>query len=285
MDFLSSRRTEETRPLIENRLGNNMISRLMNNNSRQNIGQQLDEVIGVDKDIQIFQQNSLRLLNPKVLYSAGIFSQKAQLYKHYREEQMCVIKNSHHLSLISSDSTKEILRTNMNLMHMGLIVIGIKGLTKKNLGTKVLITIYDDRWSDPKRSILGLTEVDMTNNDGIFYCSPDFMINSAEFGQYIKVGFQTKGYEDMNGGNNLLVCLGFIGKLSSNSNTRFKLKVDDVVELMGNQGIKVMKPLKIDPETYAGLEWSLELPRTQAILKPTEHLIILIGKEKHQLRL
>lgn len=56
----------------------------------------------------------------------------------------------------------------MNLMHMGLIVIGLKGLTRKSLGTKVLITIYDDRWSDSKKSIIGLTEVDMSNNSKLF---------------------------------------------------------------------------------------------------------------------
>lgn len=59
----------------------------------------------------------------------------------------------------------------MLLMHMELIVIGIKGLTRKNLGSKVLIVIYDDRWSDIKKLIIGLTEVDITNNGGIFYIS------------------------------------------------------------------------------------------------------------------
>ena len=120
--------------------------------------QQLDEVIDVDKDIQIFQQNKLNLLNPKVLYSAGLFSQKALLYRHYREEQICVTGDDQkYLTLISPESSDEIQKRQMNLMHMGLIIIGLKGLTRKNLGTKVLITIYDDRWTDPKRSIIGLT--------------------------------------------------------------------------------------------------------------------------------
>lgn len=78
----------------------------------------------------------------------------------------------------------------MTLMHMGLIVLGIKGVTRKNLGAKVLIVLYDDRWSDLKKSIIGLTEVDMTNNGGIFYISPDFLINIKEFGKNIKIGIQ-----------------------------------------------------------------------------------------------
>uniref|UniRef100_M1CTF9 Zinc knuckle family protein n=1 Tax=Solanum tuberosum TaxID=4113 RepID=M1CTF9_SOLTU len=84
----------------------------------------------------------------------------------------------------------------------------------------------------------------MSNNGGIFYSNPDFMINSKEFEKYIKIGIQTKGYEEMSCGNNLLVCVGFIGKLAYNGSSRFKIKIDDAVGIMGNKGIKLMKPLK-----------------------------------------
>ena len=101
--------------------------------------------------------------------------------------------------------------------------MGIKGLTRKNLGTKTLITIYDNRWSDIKKAIIGLTEVDMTNNGGIFYVSPNFMKNLDELGTQIRIGIQTKGYEEMHSEKNLLMCVGFLGKMTDNSNTRFKL--------------------------------------------------------------
>ncbi|CAN4094977.1 unnamed protein product [Withania somnifera] len=86
----------------------------------------------------------------------------------------------------------------------------------------------------------------MTNNGGIFYISPDFLINIQEFGKHIKIGLRTKGYEEMDTGKNLLICIGFIGKMALNSNTKFKIKIDDVVELMGNKGIRLIKPIKID---------------------------------------
>ena len=202
-----------------------MLARIMNNSSKPSSSHQLDELIDVDRDIEIFKQNKLKLLNPQVLYNTGFFSSTAHLYRHYREEQLSVSEDdSENINLISKESMQEIQKRRMNLMHMGLVVIGLKGLTRKNLGTKVLITLYDSRWSESKRSIIGLTEVDMSNNGGIFYCSPDFMINSKEFGKYIKIGIQTKGYEEINCGNNLLVCVGFIGKLATNSSSRFKIK-------------------------------------------------------------
>ena len=75
----------------------------------------------------------------------------------------------------------------------------------------------------------------MTNNGGIFYISPDFMMNLKEFGNQIRIGIQTKGYEEMHSGKNLLMCVEFLGKMTDNSNTRFKLKIKDVVEVMGNK--------------------------------------------------
>ncbi|KAG5579129.1 hypothetical protein H5410_049756 [Solanum commersonii] len=221
--------------------------------------QELNQVIDVDKDLRIFQQNQLNLLNPKILYDTGYFAKTNQLYRHYREEQISAIgKEIATMNLVNQESLRGIVHNKLTLMHMGLIVVGLKGLTRKNLGTKVLIEIYDDRWSDLKKSIIGLTEVDMTNNGGIFYISPDFMINLREFGKHIKIGIQTKGYKEMSSETNLLMCIGFIGKVASRSNTRFKLKVEDVVEVMGNKGIKLIKPIKINPEEYAGLEWNLE---------------------------
>jgi hypothetical protein len=130
-----------------------------------------------------------------------------------------------------------------------------------------LLVFYDDRCTNVKKAIIGATEVDMNENKAIFYCSPDFMLDILEFGKHIKVGLQTKGYEDYSG-DNLLLCIGFLGKLSENSNSKFKVKLVDVVELMGNRGIKLIKPLKYDPEELAGLEWNLDCFTKGSILVP-----------------
>jgi len=88
----------------------------------------------------------------------------------------------------------------------------------------------------------------------------------------------------MNNGNNLLICVGFIGKMATNSNTKFKIKVDDVVEVMGNKGIKLIKPIKINPEEYAGLEWNLEDFAKPKIFKPESHLMYTNSKGETSIR-
>ncbi|KAG5595887.1 hypothetical protein H5410_037119 [Solanum commersonii] len=173
MDFLSGRRTTaEERPRVsfsENHIGNGLISRIFTKNRQDDKQiQELNQVIDVDKDLRIFQQNQLNLLNPKILYDTGYFAKTNQLYRHYREEQISA--------------------------------------------------------------------------------------------------------------------MGFIGKIASKSNTRFRLKVEDVVEVMGNKGIKLIKPIKINPEEYAGLEWNLENLNKKKVLTPDSHLMYTNTKGETSIR-
>ncbi|WMV36950.1 hypothetical protein MTR67_030335 [Solanum verrucosum] len=42
---------------------------------------------------------------------------------------------------------------------------------------------------------------------------------------------------------------------------------------MENKGIKLIKPIKINPEEYAGLEWNLEQFNKKKVLTPESHLM------------
>ena len=69
-------------------------------------------------------------------------------------------------------------------------------------------------------------------------------------------GFQTKGYENFKG-TNLLISIEFIGRLSNQSSSRYRVNVDDVIESMQSKGIRFMSPLKISSEERAGEEWNI----------------------------
>ncbi|KAG5590096.1 hypothetical protein H5410_040610 [Solanum commersonii] len=88
----------------------------------------------------------------------------------------------------------------------------------------------------------------------------------------------------MNCENNLLVCVGFIGKLATNSNSRFKIKIDDAVGIMGNKGIKLMNPLKINSKEYAGRDWNLEKICKKEVLRPNDHLTYTNTKGETSIR-
>ena len=81
------------------------------------------------------------------------------------------------IRLISKESSKKIRQSGKRLLHLGLIVISIKGLVRKSLGTKVLIVVLDNRWrTNAKDALISAIEVDMNDNKGIFYCIPIFLL-------------------------------------------------------------------------------------------------------------
>ena len=88
-------------------------------------------------------------------------------------------------------------------------IIGIKGMTRKKQGTKVLVTLLDKRWDTVNKAALGFVEGDMNENNLITYIAPDLMMPIKEFIEKMSLGFQTKGYEDFKG-TNMLVSIEFI---------------------------------------------------------------------------
>ncbi|WMV54642.1 hypothetical protein MTR67_048027, partial [Solanum verrucosum] len=52
----------------------------------------------------------------------------------------------------------------------------------------------------------------------------------------------------------------------------------------GNKGIKLIKPIKINPEEYAGLEWNLEQFNKKKVLMPESHLMYTNTKGETSIR-
>jgi hypothetical protein len=123
-------------------------------------------------------------------------------------------------------------------------IIGIKGMTRKKLGAKVLISLLDKRWDFINKAAIAFVERDMNENNLITYIAPDLIMPIEEFIEKMSLGFETKGYEDFKG-TNLLVSIEFIGKLTNRSGTRYKVNVNDVIESMQSKGIKFMSPIKL----------------------------------------
>lgn len=80
----------------------------------------------------------------------------------------------------------------------------------------------------------------------------------------------SKGYEEMIPCNNLLICVGYLGKLSDQSNTKYKVNIADVLEIIGSKGINVIKAKQFSSELNAGLEWKLDKLVNKNILVPKD---------------
>jgi hypothetical protein len=130
------------------------------NRRRDRYDLQSDEVIDIDRDVEIFSNNQLSLLNPRVLYKTGQWTFRTGFFRHYRDVKVGCGKNEAvNLNLIGPESIRSLREKDghYRLMHLGLITIDIKGLTRKYVGAKTLIVFYDDRWTNIKKAIIGAT--------------------------------------------------------------------------------------------------------------------------------
>ena len=64
---------------------------------------------------------------------------------------------------------------------MRLIVLGIKGMHQEGLGAKTCVSLYNSRFTNPEKAILGCMEVGMNSNKQLVYFIPDYLIATRDF--------------------------------------------------------------------------------------------------------
>ena len=102
-----------------------------------------------------------------------------------------------------------------------------------------------------------MMEVDMNNNYGLFFVTPDFMMMIKDIGS-IKLRIQSRGYDNIDR-ENLIICTGFQGKLIHNTSIRFNFKIEKVIETLQSKGIKMIKPPEYSSQLLEGIEWDVKL--------------------------
>ena len=232
----------------------------------------IEEVIDIQRDLERYQKDTLRKIKPQQVYHMGMFESKSGLYRISREVELSVLTQPVDLRVVSKNIENELKYCGYKYIHQGMYIIGVKGMTRKKLGAKVLITLLDRRWETIHKAALGFLEGDMNENRLITYIAPDLMMPVKEFVEKMSFGFQTKGYEDFKG-TNLLVSIEFIGRLTNRSSSRYRVNVTDVIDSMKSKGIKFMNPLKIGSEERAGEEWKIgELIEKKELKQPENYI-------------
>jgi hypothetical protein len=219
-----------------------------------------------------YQKDTLRKLKPQQVYQMGIFESRSGLYRISREVKLSVLNDPVDLRIISKQFENSLRYASYKYIHQGMYLIGIKGMTRKKLGTKVLVTLLDKRWDTINKATLGFLEGDMNENSLITYIAPDLIMPVQEFIEKMSFGFQTKGYEEFKG-TNLLVSIEFIGRLTNKSRAKYKVNMNNVIQSMQSKGIKFMNPLTIGSKERAGEEWNIsELIENKILQQPTDYI-------------
>lgn len=217
----------------------------------------LSESIDIEKDIDNFKQKAHKLFNPKELYRKRSFLEKESYIQKISEEPICSTdSNQNTLIIFDKKACKPLLEKKLYYTHLGLIVVGIKGMIRKNTGARVVMVIYDDSITDQRKKIIATMDVDMNENKGLFYCAPYFFLKTRDL-PYIRLGILSQGYGDMTR-DNLVITTGLLGKAVSNTEIKYKCEIQDVIEGMASKGIRFIKAPEFSGELYAGRNWQLD---------------------------
>ena len=70
----------------------------------------LEEIIDVDRDLEIYTNIQITLLNPQILYKTPVISFRSQLLRINREEELLVTTEPVNIRLISKESSRKIAK-------------------------------------------------------------------------------------------------------------------------------------------------------------------------------
>jgi hypothetical protein len=96
-------------------------------------------------------------------------------------EHVYTLNKEHELcQLFSSEAIRKHRFEGHNFIHIGLVQVAIKPLTRRGLKASVLLGLRDARFIDWEDSLLGLIESSMHDGPIHFDCYPDFTISLSD---------------------------------------------------------------------------------------------------------
>jgi hypothetical protein len=96
-------------------------------------------------------------------------------------EQVHAINKEHETcQLFSPESIRKHKSDGHNFIHIGLVQVATKPLTRKGLNASILLCLRDARFIDFSDSLLGLIKSSLYNGPIHFDCYPDFTISLSD---------------------------------------------------------------------------------------------------------
>ncbi|KAI9081402.1 hypothetical protein K1719_036548 [Acacia pycnantha] len=141
---------------------------------------EFDRLVDPDKQLDVLHHKGTDLAPPEILYTHGLWETKQKVYEHFSEETVrCTGEDQVIIPFINRDSKQKLLDQYLLIIHIGLVLIKITGLTRSQAGGHVILNLVDTRYSnDIQRAIIGTMEVDMARNSGVIYMAPKMQMTN-----------------------------------------------------------------------------------------------------------
>ena len=113
-----------------------------NNSSRT---RQLEQLVDIESNLEIGSNATIDSLNPQELYNYNWYnSERTSLYRYRRIDDFHLPDGQYEIiRLISEQSGRELIRRNRRYIHLGLITIWVRALTRGFVGGKALLVLLE----------------------------------------------------------------------------------------------------------------------------------------------
>ncbi|KAL4188507.1 hypothetical protein AMTRI_Chr08g202670 [Amborella trichopoda] len=204
---------------------------------------------------------------PKVpihdVYNKGTFKLKMGYAIKTVEESLSVTQHQEDFHLLSKKVIEKHKENNYKYLHIGLIQIAVKPLTRLGLNTSVLVCLRDTRHNIFTDSLLGMVESSLCSGPIYFNCFPNFSVslNDPNTLDILTINLKTHGFNMIHGSQNLAIVYRIYYKVM-NTLSPNTLKLDQKDQTILFQ-TNIEKSNMIVPKT---IKWSdIILPQSWAL--------------------
>ncbi|KAJ3689111.1 hypothetical protein LUZ61_018275 [Rhynchospora tenuis] len=229
----------------------------------------LESQMNPDAELSISQYRRAQQVPAETLYQAGWSESQHRVYQHYSDERVLVTDGQQvELPFISDESFNRLLQEGLQHLHIGLIMVRLYTLHRRNAGVNALVLLRDTRWRDD-RAIISSIEIDLTSGSQLSYTAPDMTMSIRDFRNHLQLVIQTHGYENWQGGeSNMLLSRSLIGRLSNTSHTNFRYNVQNVADHLASRGVRAIPGSIRTAEELQGRQWIVRPAQISQIQNP-----------------
>ena len=131
-----------------------------------------------EHEIPDFWKWNILKVNTKSVYKTSFVETTFyHIYKVRTIEQTFSISRVHEkCCMFSKRNINEFIAKKLSYLHIGMVQVAIKPLTRKGINTSVLMCLHDARFKNFKDSILGMITASLYDDPVYFNCYPDLTL-------------------------------------------------------------------------------------------------------------
>ena len=147
---------------------------------------------------------SLPTVKPSCIYKIGTFDLKSRYVIKTMEKTLPIRNRTSSIIQLLDDSIHKYQKS-YQYLHIGMIQIGLKPLTREGLNASILVSLQDQRHLQYKDSLLGVLETSLCNGPVYFQCIPNFSVSLTDVNirDVLTLRVQTHDYNMKPGSENI----------------------------------------------------------------------------------